>query len=231
MKSRSTQLLRLLPLRFWKHLSNAAGTWNAILFVPILPSLCCADEASALRVLKSLGGNAVADRQRPDRPVIKVLLRGPKIKDEAIESVVELKSLESLDLGQTKVTDAGLKTLSTLTSLKQLSLDFCPITDVGVLELVRLTNLESLDLRRTSITSAGLSNLISLPRLRSLQITNFSGGVNLREISKLTNLQQLTIEGVLFRSIDTAGLSELKNLTNLKSLKLTFWPESALIRE
>lgn len=224
---RSICLLRSIPLLSLSKVSVLVIAWNALLLVLLHPLGCLADEATALKLLQSLGGREISDVRRPDRPIVKLFLSGPRVTDEAMESVVVLQKLELLDLSRSKVTDAGLKKLSALTNLKELSLEGCAITDVGLSELVSLTSLESLNIRRTTMTETGLSHLVSLPRLRALKVSarDYS---QIQVLNQFKNLEQLSIDGVCHSLSIPIELSELKTLPNLKSLVLLCWPESVL---
>ena len=55
--------------------------------------------------------------------------------DAGLKELAGLKSLQTLDLGDTQVTDAGLKELAGLKSLQTLDLSDTKVTDAGLKEL------------------------------------------------------------------------------------------------
>lgn len=63
------------------------------------------------------------------------------ITDKAIDSILSLISLTTLDLAYTQITDKGVKKLTALTGLKRVNLSHCPITVEGlkVLEPLKLS--------------------------------------------------------------------------------------------
>jgi len=82
-----------------------------------------------------------------------------KIKNEHLQLITELTSLEWLRLGNTQITK--IKGLEKLTNLQELSLDSNQITKIEGLD--NLTNLQVLSLDRNQITKIeGLDNLTSL---------------------------------------------------------------------
>lgn len=170
------------------------------------------------------------------------------LHDNRIESyIIRFKSLEVLDLSNTKITDNTLMNLKSLTSLiignntkignngvkslknlTSLDLGHSYINDKAI---ILLTNLTNLNLGRSRVTDFGLKNLTQLTTLvmgRNRTVTSLA-------IKKLTNLKTLDIRfqyctsdtgqfvGTVFEPrglafSDTICLEDLKSLPNLKTL-------------
>jgi Leucine-rich repeat (LRR) protein len=202
-----------------------ARIWAAVLSAFMQPMCLQGDEESALTAIKSLGGNVNIDGRRSDRPISGVHLSGPKITNEGLQTLLELKHLSSIQITRAKITDEGVKTLTAIKGLRSLSLFGCPVTDSGLLQLANLPSLESLDVRGTSITNAGLSSLNRVSALRILKISAY-GGVDLAALKNLASLEHLCIEGWPPRGNDSSSLGDLKMLPKLTSLTLTYVPEA-----
>jgi internalin A len=82
-----------------------------------------------------------------------------EVTDAALKELAGLRSLQALDLHDTRVTDAGLKELAGLKNLQALDLSQTEVTDAGLKELAGLKNLQSLHLDYTLVTDAGLKEL------------------------------------------------------------------------
>jgi hypothetical protein len=55
-----------------------------------------AEQENALREIKKVGGSYELDMQDPDRPVMRIVLRGPKITDELLTHVKAFPRLQEL---------------------------------------------------------------------------------------------------------------------------------------
>lgn len=114
-----------------------------------------------------------------------------------------------------RVNDEGLAHLANIRSLEDLTLVHSEISDDGLAVLQRLPNLRALDIRSNQITNDGLNSLRGFPKLRELKVRSKlidDGG--LAHLGKLTQLQSLTIEG----KVSDAGMGHLSQLTNLETL-------------
>jgi len=136
-------------------------------------SLGAADdaEAKAVAFVEKLGGKAIRDDKAQGKPVRSVVLGGNvRVTDAGLKELKELKSLQTLDLSETKVTDAGLKELKEIKSLQTLYLWNTKVTDAGLKELKELNNLKVLHLLDTKVTDAGVKELqMALPKLNILR--------------------------------------------------------------
>jgi len=144
------------------------------------------------------------------------------LTDKTLENVSKLEKLESLCIGGTGFTDNGLKNITTLKNLEQFPLFCAPeLTNKGLEEIGKLTNLKNLSLpHKTKITVAGLKNLNTLTKLENLDIDSARQDNAVMDISRLTNLEDLTI--VLYRTRierDKFTDKDLACLANLKKLR------------
>ena len=73
-------------------------------------------------------------------------LHAHSIKDERLEGVHKLSTLEVADSYRTRVTDAGLAHLKGLPSLQHLDLDSTEVTCAGLAHLKEMPHLQSLRL-------------------------------------------------------------------------------------
>lgn len=94
-----------------------------------------------------------------------------KLDDATLAQLVEISTLEELDLSNSPVTNASLRLLGDLPNLKSLTLNNCKnLNDEALLELAKLPRLTRLDISEASITASALEHLIPLASLRELII-------------------------------------------------------------
>ncbi len=191
-----------------------------------------------------VGNGVFHDGQVLKLPPVKVPfglhLSGTHVTNAALERLVELNNLCTLNLDHTPVTDAGLRTLKGLSNLSELRLNFTQVTDAGLSELKALKNLSLLELGNTKVTDAGLKELRDFASLdlNSTQVTDAGlktikenshrlATLNLRGtritdtgMTKLKGLKNLTWLNLGDTQVTDVGLKELKELKNLKTLNL-----------
>jgi len=147
------------------------------------------------------------------------------LTDKTLENVGKLEKLEELCIGGTGFTDNGLKNITGLKNLTLFWLFCAPeLTNKGLEEIGKLKNLKHLSLpRKTKITIAGLKNLNTLIKLENLDIHSARQDNAVMDISRLTNLEDLTItlnrtrtERDKFTDKDLACLANLKKLRRLQ---------------
>jgi serine/threonine protein kinase len=80
-----------------------------------------------------------------------------KLTDKAAARLVELKSVTSLDLGNTGFGDDGLKDLAALSGLANLDIQGTPTTDKGLSYLAD-RKLSAVNVRNTQVTAAGVKD-------------------------------------------------------------------------
>ena len=116
---------------------------GVLLALLVLVMVGRADEATAVKAIKELGGRIEVDQMIAGEPIVYV------------------------DLSDTKLTDAGLKVLTELTALRILALSGTKVTDAVITELKELKNLKYLDLTDIKVTDAGVQELEgALPALQ-----------------------------------------------------------------
>lgn len=131
-----------------------------------------ADEAEAIAALKKIGGTVLHTDFDPKKPAKSLYLPGPKIKDEDLKLVAQLKDLQVLKLdAASNITDAGLKELASLKNLQDLGLGSTKVTDAGLKELAGFKELQKLNLNFTKVTDAGVKNLASFKKLDTLGLS------------------------------------------------------------
>ena len=92
-----------------------------------------------------------------------------KISSPGARELAVLPRLKRLNLYLTFVTDAGLDSLPA--TIEWLNIDKCPITDDGLAKLVSLSKLAWLHLGGTAITDVGLAELAKLQPLKEVIVT------------------------------------------------------------
>jgi len=214
---------------------------GALLGLLVLAVTGRADEAAAVKAIEKLGGRVRVDDRQPGAPVVVgVDFHFTEVTDAGLKELKKLKSLQSLDLTDTKITDAGLKELKELKSLQELDLSGTKVTDAGLKELKELKSLQRLNLFGTSVTDAGLKELKELKHLQWLvlgPVAVTDGALRtLREIGLLHVLAEATAKGekrpsssadvtsvdLNYTKVTGAGLKELKEFKNLQELCLGF---------
>src|SRR5271166_1903258 len=133
--------------------------------------------------------------------------------------LVNLTSLQSLNLSYCHRLSGDLSQLAALTSLQSLDLSYCDQLSGDLSQLAALTSLQSLYLCRCDQLSGDLSQLAALTSLQSLNLSychRLSG--DLSPLAALTSLQSLYLSECRNLSGD---LSPLAALTSLQSLRLS----------
>jgi hypothetical protein len=93
----------------------------------------------------------------------------------AMDNLVPLTNLETLDMWFATIEDADLAKLAGMTKLKNLTLEQCRnLTNAGVEQIAKLPALETLNLNQTRIDDGALELLAKVPNLKSLEIKNTS---------------------------------------------------------
>ncbi|KAK9807581.1 hypothetical protein WJX72_003343 [[Myrmecia] bisecta] len=149
----------------------------------------------------------------------------PKISGQALEELVTLNALQSLDLRCCfNLTDADVATLSRCATLRSLNLSYCQqLTDQGVVTLSMLTNLSDLSLRYCRrVGDGGLRALATLTGVTALDLTvcNVSAGVVSAWAGRLRSLRSLTLSDGSYERVSDATLAAVADLTSLTRLHL-----------
>jgi Leucine-rich repeat (LRR) protein len=113
-----------------------------------------------------------------------------------IAPLIDVTTLKSLSLMNTRVTDAGLKHLKNLKQLRSLHLGETRITDAGFADLAALTGLEDLIVSENKLTGSGLKHLGSLPKLTRLSINgNPLKDEAVAALKELKNAREINLTG------------------------------------
>jgi hypothetical protein len=143
----------------------------------------------------------------------------------AATTVADLKTIESLDLGDLGVTDEELVNLCPLVSLKNLALynDFFDhsLTGVTLDRLSTLVNLETLDLDSNHISARELWRLAGLRKLKSIRLFNNPlGGAGIEALLLLPKLESLYVHADHLVDADLAHFAFLRFHPALNTLLL-----------
>lgn len=104
------------------------------------------------------------------------------LQDDATPWLVQLTSLQHLDVSGTALGDAGVASLSQLSQLTSLYCEEVDVADTCCQALAQLTRLQHLRLAGAHVSDEGMAHLAQLRRLTSLDISytavrTFGGGV------------------------------------------------------
>ncbi|WP_162659943.1 leucine-rich repeat domain-containing protein [Tuwongella immobilis] len=176
--------------------------------------------------------------------LVAVVDRNDNALGDGIAVLAALPRLESLDVSITRLSDAGLAKLGTFPALKVLKCQEIAITGKGFAGLTKLKNLTELDVGQVGgMTDAYLTPIGNLSNLTKLDLSGTNLGENaMKAIGKCTKLTDLKLgvqlNGRLMQEL--SGLTQLTTLSvngteqgdelipiiarfpNLKSLTLTF---------
>ena len=150
-----------------------------------------------------------------------------QVTDTGVEYISKISSLEELGIGGNGITDIGISNISKLSNLKILSISRTnpSLGDKALVYLSNLKSLTSLSLPSDSeITISGLKNLNSLTNLKDLWIKSVKQDNTVLDISKLTNLEVLTIRPKSTLSGNTYIIDSLHDddfacLANMENLR------------
>jgi internalin A len=184
----------------------AVGMLVAVAVVGSMP----ADEASAIKSIKALGGKV------PTGGVVS--LDRSRVTDRDLMILLEFKEVGFLGLNDTAIGDGGMATLGRLTKLRVLELGGTKVTDNGIKQLASLTELEQIVLDRTQVGNAGIQSLKGLKKLRHLKVAG--GSVTDEAMKDVRQMTKLEILGLQKTNVTDAGVKELLGLKNLDVLWL-----------
>lgn len=107
-----------------------------------------ADEAESVKVIEKAGGQITFDDKNPDKPVVKVVMWGPRFHVDLLKELKAFKSLEKLRIGGPWITDEGVKGLKEVPSLQVLEVRSPRVTDAALKDLQEA--MPKLKIRRAS---------------------------------------------------------------------------------
>jgi Leucine-rich repeat (LRR) protein len=137
-------------------------------------------EFARLKYLDSLSLNGTAITDKGLSQFVSALdLSSLHLKDTEVDGTgLQLnRSIQVLDLSNSRVTDESIQSLISLTELAWLSLSNTKITDKAIEHLVQIQKLAHLDLSRTQVSDAGVAKLakIASPQWLDLSGTSITG--------------------------------------------------------
>jgi hypothetical protein len=107
-----------------------------------------ADEAASIKTLEEAKATLIRDDQKPDKPVIGVIMWGAGFKHELLKELKEIKNLQKLRIGGPWITDDGVKELKELKNLQLLEIRSPKVSDDALKDLQ--TTLPKLKFRRAA---------------------------------------------------------------------------------
>ncbi len=177
-------------------------------------------DTQAIQVLRlrNLGAHDDALRHVSHwKGLLRLDLQGNFFTGQALEDIVLMHGLLSLDLGDTTIGDDGIRQIAPLKSLRQIDLKRSRITDRSLELLGSMSRLESLDLYQTAITDRGVAHIVGLKNLRNLRISHTNTtNVSLEHVAKLENLDHFDFGET---RVTDSGLAYLGGLMKLKSIR------------
>ncbi|WP_237722547.1 leucine-rich repeat domain-containing protein [Singulisphaera acidiphila] len=171
---------------------------------------------------KSIWPKWLIDRLGPDYfGSVKQASLGSQATNATMSHVGRLSQLEELDAtGGSKLTNAGLVHLQSLTRLRMVDLSLLPgVTGKGLIHLAELTSLERLNLS-SPVADADLVNLSRLTNLRLLRLNGGGNGITdegLANLKGLTELRELILRN---SQVTGTGLTALQGMIAMADLKL-----------
>jgi hypothetical protein len=98
------------------------------------------------------------DATKPGEPIVGLTLAYPEVRDDDLQGLADIETLENVELFNSAVTDAGMKHLVAVSRLKALNLDRTAVTDAGLAELEKAAGLRDLSVLGTKATAAGIDH-------------------------------------------------------------------------
>jgi len=158
-------------------------------------------------------------KQLPTEPFVieQVRLQNTSLKDDDLNCLTGLKSLNRLNIKDTLISDTGLQYLKDI-PLNHLVLSNTQITDKGLGYLSNMPSLTILYVSETAISNAGVERLKDMIQLDILFLANTQiDDIGLGHLAGLTNLRQLYMNNT---RITDSGLKHLKGMKQLQTLGL-----------
>ena len=142
---------------------------------------------------------------------------GALATERLLDDIVQISSLETLNLSKSQLTAVGIKKLHSLKRLNTLNLNGCTLDDKALMSLQELPELQNLWLTG-AVLPARASQLQNLIKLKALSLSE-TGIVDhdLRHLAGMTQLRQLYLDQ---NPISVAGLAHLKDLDSLELLSV-----------
>src|SRR4051812_6825343 len=116
-------------------MSNRTLVLSAVLGCLIAVPAARADEAVSLMTLEQAKATIIRDDQKPDKPVVGIIMWGSDYKAELLKELKEIKDLQKVRIGGPWITDDGLKELREAKALQMLEIRSPKVTDAALKEL------------------------------------------------------------------------------------------------
>jgi hypothetical protein len=117
-------------------------------FLFLATSFGRADETASVKVLEKAKATILLDDQKPDKPVVGVIMWGAGYNGELLKELKELKNLQKLRIGGPWITDDGVKDLREIKTLQMLEIRSPKVSDAALKDLQEA--LPKLKLRRAN---------------------------------------------------------------------------------
>jgi Leucine-rich repeat (LRR) protein len=199
----------------WLSLASAGnGTPEAV------QAICRFKQLRALWLRSDRNGDREAQQLFRSLPRLKGLfLLYPRLTDDGLAGLSELKDLEKLALAYTRINGNGLRHLAGLSALREVYLQETPLTNEGLRHLRQVPRLAVVWAGDTRITDTGLAHLRGMETLQELRVPGTAlTDAGLKHLPSLRNLHVLSLDGT---RITDEGLQHLGDCRALGSLWLT----------
>jgi len=141
-------------------------------------------------------------------------IQSSTLTPQALDALLEVPELQSLDLEGTSFDDAMAARINTSKSLRSLDVGATLLTRSGLEHICRMTQLRSLDLWATKITEADIDLLAKMPHLEYLSVggvegdTTFDARTLLPRLQAICSLQRVWLDGVQLSEDEKAILEK-----------------------
>jgi hypothetical protein len=145
-------------------------------------------------------------------------LQHPAISDRGIAAIGEMRSLETLGIGDSLISDGAFTSFANLPELRCLSLDHCTkVKGSGLKELAGLNKLTLLCLQDCPIDDAAVKNLKGLHlRALNLRLSNITDqGID--ELKEMTTLNELYVGNT---KVTKAVFTKLEHIKGLQIIRV-----------
>ncbi|PQO45291.1 hypothetical protein [Blastopirellula marina] len=139
-----------------------------------------------------------------------------RIKDEDLELLREISTLEILYLAGNPITDDGIAVLDDLPKIKRLALWSTRLTDESLKHVGKLKQLEALDIHYTQMTENGLAHLRGLKQLSLLRQDLLLTDQGIGHLQTMPNVQLERIQAEQLSEESLRWVGTQRGLTSLQ---------------
>ncbi|PQO45293.1 hypothetical protein [Blastopirellula marina] len=148
--------------------------------------------------------------------IVRVDWQHKRIKDEDLELLRELSTLEQLYIAGNPITDDGLAVLDDLPRIKTLAIWNTGLTDESLRHVGKLQSLEVLDMHGTAMTEQGLEHLRDLDQLKLLRQDLVLTDKGIQRLASFPQLQLETLRGKQLSEASIRWVVAQKQLTSIR---------------